>query len=119
MERRTLVYIVAALVIGFLLGFVHPYLGKRHVERHLRETRLELRLSRDQGRLGAALAESLRSNYERSRQLMAGVFTDLQGAQGQVTDGRQRQAISGILSQRDEIITLLSRGQPESSQRLM
>lgn len=118
MERRTLLIVVAALVIGFLLGFVPEMVGKRHAQRDLAAARLELRLSRQQGRLGAALAESMRSNYERSRQLMARYFTDLQGTVGQV-DPRRRQALTGILSQRDEIITLLSRNQPESSQRLM
>jgi hypothetical protein len=119
MDRRTLGLVAAGLVIGFLLGFIPEMIGKRHAQRDLDAARLELRLSRDQGRLGAAMAEALRSNYERSRQLMAGVFTDLQSVQGQVQDARKRQALTGVLSQRDEIITLLSRGQPESAQRLM
>jgi hypothetical protein len=50
---------------------------------------------------------------------MAGFFSDLQDAMPGVTDPRRRQALAGILSQRDEMITLLSRAQPESSQRLM
>ena len=119
MERRTLLIVVAALVVGFLAGFVPQYTGKRHAQRDLAAARLELRLSRQQGRLGAALAESLRSNYERSRQLMARYFTEMQSTVGQVPDARKRQALTGILSQRDEIITLLSRNQPESAQRLM
>jgi hypothetical protein len=119
MDRRTLTVGAAALVIGFLFGFVHEHIGRRHAERHLAQARLELRLARDEGRLGAALAEAMRGNYERSRQLMMGTFSDLQSAAGQVSDAGQRQAISGMLSQRDEIITLLSRAQPESAQRLM
>jgi hypothetical protein len=119
MERRALLLVVAALVLGFLLGFVPETIGKRHARRDLAAARLELRLSRDQGRLGAALAESLRSNYERARQLMAGYFTDVQAVAGQVPDAHERQVLGGILSQRDEVITLLSRAQPESSQRLM
>ncbi|HEX8242536.1 MAG TPA: hypothetical protein VF541_03550 [Longimicrobium sp.] len=119
MERRALVIAAAALVIGFLLGFVPQTMARRHAQRDLAAARLELRLSRQQGRLGAALAESMRSNYERSRQLMARYFTDLQATTGQVPDARKRQALNGILSQRDEIITLLSRNQPESQQRLM
>ena len=118
MDRRTLALVAAGLVIAFLLGFVPEWMAKRNADRELAEARQELRLSRLQGRLGAAMAESLRSNYERSRQLMARYFTDLQATVGQV-DPRRRQALSGILSQRDEIITLLSRNQPESSQRLM
>src|SRR6185503_20794974 len=119
MDRRTLALAVAGLLIVFLLGFVPEWMAKRSADRELASARTELRLSRQQGRLGAALAEALRSNYERSRQLMAGYFTDLQATLPSVADPRRRQALNGILSQRDEIITLLSRAQPESSQRLM
>jgi len=119
MDRRTIGLVAAGILIAFLLGFVPQTIAKNHARRDLETARLELRLSREQGRLGAALAESMRSNYERSRQLMAGFFTDMQGAVGQVPDARRRQALTGILSQRDEVITLLSRSQPEASQRLM
>ena len=119
MDRRTLALVAAGLVIAFLLGFVPQTIAKRNANRDLAAATQELRLSRLQGRLGAALAESLRSNYERSRQLMAGYFSGLQDALPGVENARQRQALSAILAQRDEMITLLSRAQPESSQRLM
>ena len=119
MDRRTLALVAAGLVIAFLLGFVPEWMAKRSADRELAAARQELRLSRLQGRLGAALAESLRSNYERSRQLMAGYFSGRQDALPAVENARQRQALSAILTQRDEMITLLSRAQPESSQRLM
>jgi|tagenome__1003787_1003787.scaffolds.fasta_scaffold20989759_7 hypothetical protein len=119
MDRRTLALVAAGLVIAFLLGFVPEWMGKRNADRDLAEARQELRLSRLQGRLGAAVAEAMRSNYERSRQLMAGYFSGLQDALPGVDSPRERTALAGILGQRDEMITLLSRAQPESSQRLM
>jgi hypothetical protein len=119
MDRRTLGLVAAGIVIAFLLGFVPQFMGKRSADRELAAARQELRLSRLQGRLGAALAESLRSNYERARQLSAGYFSGLQEALPVVENPRQKAALSGILGQRDEMITLLSRAQPESSQRLM
>ncbi|MFL5385961.1 MAG: hypothetical protein ACJ8GN_25880 [Longimicrobiaceae bacterium] len=126
MDRRTLALVVTGLVIAFLLGFVPQFVAKRGANRdlaasrqELAATRGELGLHRLQGRLGAAMAESLRGNYERSRQLMGAYFTGLQEALPAVRDPRRRQAFTGILGQRDEIITLLSRAQPESSQRLM
>jgi len=119
MDRRTLALVAAGLVIAFLLGFVPEWMGKRNADRALAEARQELRLSRLQGRLGAAVAEAMRSNYERSRQLMAGYFSGVQDALPAVESARQRTALTGILAQRDEMITLLSRAQPESSQRLM
>lgn len=125
-DRRTLALVAAGVVIAFLLGFVPELLAKRRADRNLAAsrqelavTRQELGLNRLQGRLGAAVAESLRGNYERARQLMAGYFSGLQDALPAVRDPKRRQAFAGILGQRDEIITLLSRAQPESSQRLM
>ena len=119
MDRRTLTLAGAAVAIAFLLGLVPMWMAKRSADDHLADARQQLQLSRIEGRLGAALTESLRGNFERSRQIMTQVFTDLQAAGPQATDPKQRQAIQGVLSQRDEIITLLSRGQPEVTQRLM
>ena len=110
--------VLAALVV-FLLGFLPQWSRANRRGEELRETQHELRMARLEGRLGAALTESLRSNYERSRQLMADFFSELQGSLGEVEDAGRRQALQGVLAQRDEIITLLSRAQPESTQRLM
>ncbi|CAN5644147.1 hypothetical protein BH23GEM3_BH23GEM3_25840 [soil metagenome] len=110
---------VAGLIVAFLIGFVPTYSRARTLDRELTETRHDLEIARLQGRLGAALAESHRSNYERARQLMAGFFTELQQSLGQVRDPTQQQELRAILQQRDEIITLLSRAEPESTQRLM
>jgi hypothetical protein len=118
MDQRTMLRLGGALLLALLIGFLPPWLGKRRAERALAETRLELELSREQGRLGAALTEALRSNYERSRQLMAGYFTQLQATAPQV-DAPRRRELNAILAQRDEIITMLSRAQPETAQRLM
>ena len=120
MDRRKLIlYAVLGAVVVFLLGFLPQWSRARGLSRELRSTRIELKMARLEGRLGAALSESLRSNYERSRQLMADFFTELQASMGQVQDPRKRAALTQILAQRDEIITLLSRAQPESTQRLM
>jgi len=108
-----------ALVLAFLLGFFPQWLRARRLSGELAETRRELKVARMEGVLGAALAESMRSNYERARQLMAGFFTELQGAVGGIEDRRQEREMRAILAQRDEVITLLSRAEPESTQRLM
>ena len=120
MERKQLIGlgVLAALVV-FLLGFLPQWSRAKSRGEELERTRTELRLARLEGRLGAALTESLRSNYEKSRQLMADFFTELQTSMGEVENARQHDALHAILGQRDEIITLLSRAQPESTQRLM
>jgi hypothetical protein len=110
--------VLAALVV-FLLGFLPQWSRARGLSRELESTRQELRVSQLEGQLGAALTESLRSNYERSRQLMASFFSGLQAAAPNVEDAGKRREMESVLAQRDEIITLLSRAQPESTQRLM
>jgi hypothetical protein len=110
---------VLAGLFLFLLGFLPQWSRARNASRELAETRQELRIARLESRLGAALTESLRGNYERARQLTAEFYTGLQGAVGQVEDPARRRALEGVQAQRDEMITLLSRAQPESTQRLM
>jgi hypothetical protein len=111
--------IVAGIAVAFFLGFLPQWSRARGLERELGDTRFELEIARLQGRLGAALAESQRSNYERARQLMTGFFSGVQQNLGRVEDPAQQQELRAILGQRDEIITLLSRAEPESTQRLM
>ena len=110
---------VTGVLIAFLIGFVPSWMRARSLDRELTETRHELAIARLQGRLGASLAEAQRSNYERARQLMTGFFTGLQQNLPRVEDPAQRRELQAILQQRDEIITLLSRAEPESTQRLM
>jgi hypothetical protein len=110
---------LVALAVAFSAGFFPQRTRARALAAELETTRRDLHFARMEGVLGAALAESLRSNYERSRQLMAGFFTELQASAGEVEDPVRRRELSAILAQRDEIITLLSRAQPESTQRLM
>lgn len=120
MSRPKLIGIgAAALLVVFAIGFFPQWSRARALSAELEETRRELRFARMEGVLGAAMAESLRSNYERARQLMTGFFSELQGRMGEVEDPVKRRELEAILAQRDEVITLLSRAEPESTQRLM
>jgi hypothetical protein len=98
--------------------FLPQWSRARSLEGELEQTRAELALLEVGGRMGAALAESQRGNYERARQLMAGVFSDLQARTGAGVDPALRNELGTLLEQRDEIITLLSRAEPESVSRL-
>ncbi len=118
-RNQTIGLVIAGFVVAFLIGFLPSWSRMRSQERELQEVRHELEIARLQGRLGAALAEAQRSNYERARQLMSDFFSGVQQNLGRVQDPAQRQALQEILRQRDEIITMLSRAEPESTQRLM
>lgn len=120
MDRtRMIVLGIAALALVFALGFFPQWSRAGSLEAELEQARHELTMARLEGRLGAALAESQRSNYERARQLMADFYPDLQDNLTRVENPADRRALQAILNQRDEVITLLSRAEPESTQRLM
>lgn len=119
LNLRLVALAALALVAAFLIGFLPQRARANRLSDALREKRYELQMARLEGRLGAALAESLRGNHERARQLMSDFYVELQGTVHRVGDAGQRQALDGILAQRDEVITLLSRAQPEATQRLM
>ncbi len=119
MDRNRLIAIgLGIAVVAFLAGFVPQWVRANRTGDQLQAARWELGVSRTEGKIAAALTESLRSNYERSRQLMTEVYGDLQAMSPRV-DERQRQELAALLAQRDEMITLLARAAPESSQRLM
>jgi uncharacterized protein (DUF3084 family) len=119
MDRNRIIAMAAgAALLAFLLGFLPQWSRANGLSDDLEVTRTELRAAQTENRIGAALAESLRSNYERSRQLMTTVFSDLQSARTQLSPAQQKE-VDAILAQRDEIVTLLARAAPESSQRLM
>ena len=120
LSRSKLIAIFVALVLAaFLIGFLPQWFRARDLAENLEEVRFELEMARLEGLLGAALAEAGRSNYERARQLLTQFYPELQDNLAQVDDPADRRALQGILNQRDEIVTLLSRAEPESMQRLL
>ncbi len=117
-RNRQIAVAVGIALVAFLLGFVPQWMRASRAGDDRDQARFELRMSRTEGKVGAALTESLRSNYERARQLMTEVYAELQSAAPRL-EGTQRREVDAILAGRDEMITLLARAAPESSQRLM
>jgi hypothetical protein len=117
-RNRQIAIAVGIALVAFLLGFVPQWMRANRTGDRLDEARFALQMSRTEDKIGAALTESLRSNYERARQLMTEVYGELQGAAPKL-EGTQRREVDAILAGRDEMVTLLARAAPESSQRLM
>ncbi len=117
-RNRQITLAVAIALVAFLLGFVPQWMRANRAGDELETARLELQMARTEGKIGAALTEALRSNYERARQLMTEVYGELQSAAPGL-EGSQRREVDAVLAGRDEIVTLLARAAPESSQRLM
>ena len=117
-RNRQIAIAVGIALVAFLLGFVPQWMRANRTGDRLDEARFALQMSRTEDKIGAALTESLRSNYERARQLMTEVYATLQ-ATAPSLQGAQRREVDAILAQRDEVVTLLARAAPESAQRVM
>jgi len=126
MDRNRLFAIAAGIALAaFLLGFLPQWSRGNGLRNRLQTSRQELqttqrdlRMSRVEGQIGAALAEAQRSNYEQARQRMTEVYAALQAAAPGL-QGAQRREVDAILAQRDEMVTLLARAAPESRERVM
>ena len=119
--KRVGIYLAAALAI-FLLGLTPMWLKARGAAAQRDAARRELRLSQSQVMLASAAIDARRGEYETARQTASDFFTALRteldaGRESPLT-ARQREATAPLLERRDEIITLLARGDPASAERL-
>jgi hypothetical protein len=111
-QRSTLVAIMAG-IIGLLLGAGFQYVNTRDDMRALEETRAALSFQQIEATLGAATIEAQRGSYEIARQLASQFFGDLQTHVTSAPPDRQA-PFQELLTQRDAMITALSRGDPQS-----
>lgn len=128
-ERRTGVSLGKRLgifalifVIGFLLGVVPMLLSARQTAKELETTRAELRRSQMRSALSAAANDARRGDYEPARKSMSDFFTalsrELDRGEDSALDQAQQGAVRPLLTQRDELITLLARSDPAAADRL-
>jgi hypothetical protein len=121
MIQRIAIY-AAVLLLVFLLGFVPMWLKVRRCSETLAKTEHELVLIRLQNDLASAVIDARRGNYEPARQAASKFFSSLQ-VETDIADGSnftpdQRVLLRPLGLKRDEIITLLARGDPASTDRL-
>jgi hypothetical protein len=119
--RRTGIY-AAALLVAFMLGFLPMWLKTRGCATSLGEAEQQLGLARMQNKLSAAAIDARRGDYEPARQAASQFFTSLRGETDKggasALTQAQREGVLPLFTQRDEIITLLSRSDPASADRL-
>lgn len=115
--RRGL-WLAAAFALGLAIGFVPQWLTSRDLRGRLDEATHRLEVARLQSALGAALAEVEAGEYERARQLASSFYTGLDALEGEVRDEAQALVLADIALGRDQMITLLSRADPEARGRL-
>ena len=119
--RRFAIY-GAVLLVVFLLGFVPMWLKARQSAGSLAEANHQLTLVRMQNNLASAVIDARRGDYEPARQAASQFFTSIsteldKGGASDFTQA-QRQGLPPLLDGRDEVITLLSRSDPASADRL-
>lgn len=119
--KRILIY-AGVLIVVFLLGLVPMLLiaYSRAVERD--DARHELRLCSIQAALATATIDARLGNYEPARQAASNFFTELRAELEKDSespfDQAERESLKSILVPRDEVVTLLARGDPAAADRL-
>lgn len=110
------------LLAAFLIGFIPMWITAHNRANDLAEVGRRLKAVEMQNTLASAVIDARRGKYEAARQSASDFFTNL-GAETRVTDNSelspsQAEGARSLLDQRDELITLLARGDPASADRL-
>ena len=108
-------------LMAFLLGFASMWITSKGYENERDSLMKTLRPSVLQNGLATAALNAQRGEFEQARQRASEFFTDLRAEVDKPESsfgGEQRDALEAILSQRDETITLLARGDPAAASRL-
>lgn len=110
------------LVIGFLVGLVPMWLNAHRCAKKLETVEAELRRTQMRSALSAAAIDARRGDYEPARKAVSDFFTalntELDRGEDSALDQTQRDAVRPLLTQRDELITLLARSDPAAADRL-
>ncbi len=115
--RNLIILYLLVIVAVFFAGFLPMWTKARESEKMLVQQKGELRDLRLQALLANAAIDARRGDYEPARRSASDFFTSISGADSAMPAG-QNATLNPLLSQRDEIITLLARSDPASAERL-
>ena len=122
MGRRIGIY-AAVILAAFLLGLIPMWLAARTRAAERDTAQRDLNLCRLESSLLSAAVDSRRGEYERARVAASSFFTslheqvDLAREPAYLTPA-QKEGLKPLLTQRDDLITLLARSDPASADRL-
>ena len=122
-RMKRIAIFAAIVVIAFLVGLVPMGLKAWSRANERDSARRELRLCKLQSLLASATVSARRGDYEPARQATSDFFSalhsQLEPASGQSDlTPQQRDALRPLMNDRDNLITLLARGDPASADRL-
>lgn len=113
---------VLALCATFLVGFVPMWLKSSRLNAELFRAERQARVQQIQITFADAALDARRGDYEPARQRMASFFTlvnvELDRGIGSALPSSTSVGLKPLLAQRDDLITLLARGDPASAERL-
>jgi hypothetical protein len=113
---------VIVVFVVFLLGFVPMWVKSSRLARNLHTAQVELRLKAIQIALANASLDARRGDYEPARQGMTSFFNlvtaELDRGSGSALPAGALGQLQPLLAQRDDLITLLARGDPAAGERL-
>ncbi len=119
---RGFIIYVALLVLAFLVGLVPMWLTSRDCSSRLADAERQSSLVRMESTLAAATILAGRGDYETARQAASDFFTALRRETTSGVDSALSEAeitsLQPLLTRRDEIITLLARGEATSADLL-
>ena len=118
--RRFLLFVVL-LALAYAGGFVPQWMESRKLSASLEKSELELELANLHRTLGVASHEAQRSNFASAAQAASQFFdrcATLANTPDLEKEARTRVALQAYVGQRDEIMALLSAGDPAARERL-
>jgi hypothetical protein len=121
-RMRSFIIHVFLLLVAFLLGFVPMWWLKSQCSSSLAEAERQSSLAKMQNSLASAAIDARRGDYETARLAVSDFFTALRDATSTDVDSvlsqAQKDGAQPLLAQRDQIITLLARGDVASADLL-
>ena len=113
---------VFVLCGAFLIGFVPMWLKANRLNKELFRAQRAARLEQIQITFADAALDARRGDYEPARQRMASFFSlvtaEMDRGFGSAMPAGAEEKLKPLLAQRDDLITLLARGDPASAERL-
>ncbi|MEP7341091.1 MAG: hypothetical protein ABI977_25400 [Acidobacteriota bacterium] len=112
----------AVILAAFLIGFIPMWLKAREGAGKLARVESELQMARMENTLASAVIDARRGDYEQARQTASQFFASLRaesdlGSNSFLTQ-TQRERLHSLFTGRDDLITLLARGDPAAADRL-
>ncbi len=108
---------ILAIIIAFGVGYGWQYTKVLQLRKDLAATRAQLEVQTLYVELGQTAFEAQRGNYEQARREASSFFTGLQTAVDSMVPD-QRTPFEPILAERDNVITALSRANPDAADML-